>query len=282
MRIKARKKTIPSVTASGAGREKVVGGEAHLFKESAGIAGIGANSTFLVGNTKFTCRKHQCHRSFDADNAEKTERNIKALYAEIIGDISACAAADIFGKLIAGAAATAEFILLFHKLDGKANGRSNLDHNLGHICFVVAGDIRNVAAKLVAILLGGENAYISLAAEQNALFVIHRNTAKFLAFSAGNAGFKMQLEIKAHIYRIITLVKRYGINSYVCPQNLGAFAADICSFVDDILTAFGQKDLQIFKTVLIFYRIVYFVTGGTGSAQITVFVRRLTVIARSR
>jgi len=106
----------------------------------------------------------------------------------------------VLGDLIAGAAATTEFVLFFNKLYGKADGRCDLDNDLGHIGLVIAGDIPYAAAKIVAILLGGEDADVALASEKHAFFVIHSNTAKLLAFAAGNASFEMQLEIKAYIH----------------------------------------------------------------------------------
>ncbi len=262
------------ITARRSGREKVIGGEAHLLEEGTGIARIGANRAFLFGNAEFTCRKNKRHRSFNADDAEKTQRYIKALDTEIICHVTSAKAAYIFGNLIAGAAAATEFVLFFHKLHRKADGRRNLNHNLWHICLVVAGNIREIAAEIVAELLRGENTYVSFASEKHAFFVINRNSAEFLTLSSGNAGFKMKLEIEAYIYRIVSLVEGDGINGYMCPEHLGTFAADVCGSVDNILTAFGKKDLKIFKTVFVFYRIVYFVTVNAGSAVVVSAVGR--------
>ena len=259
------------ITARRAGREKVVGGETHLLKESARVARIGANGAFLFGNAKFACRKHKCHGALDADHAEKSQRNVKTLYTEIVGNVASAVTANVLGNLIAGAAATAEFVLFFNKLYGKADGRRDLDDHLGHIRFVIAGDISYAAAKIVAILFGGKDADVALTSEKYAFFVIHRNAAKFLAFAAGNASLEVQLEIKAHVNRIVSLVEGDGVYRYVGPEHFGTFATDVCCPVDYILTAFGEKHLEIFKAILVFYRIVYFVTVNTGAAGGVVF-----------
>jgi hypothetical protein len=148
----------------------------------------------------------------------------------------------VFGNLIAGAAATTEFILFFNKLYGKAYGGSDFYYDFRHICFEIAGNIAHIMTKIVAILLGCKDADIAFASEEHTLFVINGDTAEFLALSAGNTRFKEKLEIEAYIYRIISFVERYGIHRYVCVDNFCTFTADVCCSVDYVLTAFGEKN----------------------------------------
>jgi hypothetical protein len=128
--------------------------------------------------------------------------------------------------------------------------------------------------KIVAILLGCKDADIAFASEEHTLFVVNGDTAEFLALSAGNTRFKEKLEIEAYIYRIISFIERDRINGYMCPEHFSTLATDVCCSVDDILTAFGKKDFEIFKAIFIFYRIVYFVTINTCAAIIVSAVGR--------
>lgn len=256
---------ISRIASAVVGREEIVHREIHLLEQCARIARIRADRAFLVGNAEFGRREHQRNGAFDAYHREKTERYIKAFYAEIIGHAAAHLTADVFGNLVARAAAATEFILLFHKLYGEADGGRDLYDDLRHVGLVI-GCVGKPAAEVVVIRLGGENADIAFAAEQNAFLVVNGKTAEFLALAAGNAGFEQDLEIETDVNRIIAFVKGNRVDGDMCPQDLHAFAADIGGVIDNVLTAFGQKYFQILKTILVAHRIVDLVDVDAGAA----------------
>ena len=257
------------------GREKIVHREVHFLKESAGVGRIRAYCAFFFGNAEFACGKHKSHRSFDSDNAEKAERNIKAFCSEIFCHSAAQASADVFGDLIAGAAAASEFVLLFNKFYRKADRGGNLHNNFGHICFEIAG-IAHIMAKIIAELFGCKDAHIAFASEKHAFFVVNGKAAEFLTLSAGNTSFKKKFEIEAYIYRIVTFVEGNGIHGYICVDDFCTFTANVCCSVDYVLTAFGEKNFYVFKTILISYRIIYLVAVNAGGA-----VQRFAVLVLS-
>lgn len=159
----------------------------------------------------------------------------------------------LFGRTAANTASAGSV----SELDSKTDGGCNLKNNLWKIVGVGHGS-RVHTGRCVAEIRS-KDAYVAFTAKHNNLLVINGNTAEFLRLTVGDGSLKANSEVESDINRKVSSVESHITDGYVCPDYVGTLAPDACCVVDCRLTVLVKKYSEIFYTVLVSCRIIYFI-----------------------
>jgi hypothetical protein len=218
-----------------------------VTEEIAGTAFLCRNA-FLVGNGVFGGADQILTRADDANDGENTDGYCQI--PTVLGRVAKRAvnrSANMSGN-VAAATATAAFGGRFKNLGTKYDRIYDLHDGNGGIGGV-ATELRGAAEIVVGRAL--EDTDVALSAEENDLFLKHRNALEFLNATGADAGLKGELDVEFDVDGVESAIEGNRVDVDLCPGDAGTLDTDVGRVRYDVIPKIGQQYTDVLEAITV-------------------------------